>query len=273
VLARGLGDRAPVGAVDVLTTQELGLHRSQVRLGVDAAVERATLTRAEAADAPPSRLAVPVCADLAAVAAGVPTVLDVSHQPAFPRRPGGMMPRFLAVKIHLRTAWTVAPDCSASRGAGARSPWATRAVYACATLCRNSYETTVSPAPRNLLAMATAKAGPAELGDVEQDRRELQELEAWAATATLGSLVGHPDALAHAAGVLVGAKAQADLAELTRWAATVPPVRHDPVREQVERARTRWQRNNAYSAGLAEAMARPHCGHRSCLGLGRCVYG
>jgi hypothetical protein len=52
-----------------------------------------------------------------------------------------------------------------------------------------------------------------------------------------------------------------------------PEGRRNRLRRAVpERDRARWAKANAYTAGLAEAMARPHCGHRSCLGISRCVY-
>jgi hypothetical protein len=70
------------------------------------------------------------------------------------------------------------------------------------------------------------------------------------------------------------ARLSAQLAELEAWAASLPPrPPTSPAAEQAERDRVRWAKANDYSNGLAEAMARPHCGHRSCLGLGRCVYG
>jgi HK97 family phage prohead protease len=138
------------------------------------------------------------------------------------------------------------------------------------------YETTVSPAPRNLLALATAKGGPADPADIDEDRRQLEELEAWALAATtadtLGGLLDNPDAMAHAARVMVGAKAQTDLAELTRWADSLPPRPPDnPQAEAAERDRARWAKANADSYRLREAMARPGCQHRSCM-PGRCVY-
>jgi hypothetical protein len=122
------------------------------------------------------------------------------------------------------------------------------------------------------MALATAKGGPANPADLDEDRALLARLEAWASGVTLGGLLDNPEAMQHAAGVLVEAKAQADLDELTRWAASLPPRRpRDPVREQAERERAAWQRRNDYSAGLAAAMARPSCEHRSCM-PGRCVY-
>ncbi len=60
--------------------------------------------------------------------------------------------------------------------------------------------------------------------------------------------------------------------ELLSGAAQAKAARDLSGDSERERVAERRRKANDYSNGLREVMARPHCGHRSCM-PGRCVYG
>jgi HK97 family phage prohead protease len=138
------------------------------------------------------------------------------------------------------------------------------------------FEASVVALPMNELALASAKAGPGV--DVHADvEAQLVELEQWAAAATatsaLRDIVAHPDAAAHAIGVMQETRLRQDLARLEAWAASLPPASSDSERAAARR-QADWDRRNDYTSGLARTMERleaTKCQHSGCP-AGRCWY-
>ena len=89
------------------------------------------------------------------------------------------------------------------------------------------------------------------------------------ATGALRDMVEHPDATQHALAVLQDTKSRQRLAELDRWAMSLPPR---PPEDPTARRRAKWEKANGYSNALARVMANATlCEHRSCV-PGRCAY-